>query len=82
MTVIDICYMVYLKKFPVIIKDYGLAKDKRSTIEKKLKIAKRECHMLLTTGGVSVGDADFVKDALEKLGKINFGRFLLNQGDH
>ena len=69
-----------LKKFPVIIKDYGLAKDKRSTIEKKLKIARRECHMLLTTGGVSVGDADFVKDALEKLGKINFWKISVKPG--
>ena len=36
--------------------------------------------MLLTTGGVSVGDADFVKDALEKLGKINFWKISVKPG--
>ena len=30
--------------------------------------------MLITTGGVSVGDADYVKDVLQRLGKVNFGK--------
>ena len=51
-----------------------------SSIEKKLSLASNECDVLLTTGGVSVGDADFVKNALEKLGKINFWKIAVKPG--
>ena len=69
-----------LQKYPIEIKDYGVVKDKMSSIEKKLSLASNECDVLLTTGGVSVGDADFVKNALEKLGKINFWKIAVKPG--
>ena len=61
-----------LKKYPVEIKDYGVVKDKIKSIEKKFVEASSNCDVLITTGGVSVGDADYVKEVLEKLGKVNF----------
>ena len=75
-------YLLYglLQKYPVKIKDYGVAKDNMSSITKKLQIASSECDLLLTTGGVSVGDADFVKDALNKIGKINFWKIAVKPG--
>jgi len=69
-----------LQKYPVKIKDYGVVKDNLSSITKKLKIASSECDLLLTTGGVSVGDADFVRDALNKIGKINFWKIAVKPG--
>jgi molybdopterin molybdotransferase len=69
-----------LQKYPIKIKDYGVVKDKMSSIEKKLSLASNECDVLLTTGGVSVGDADFVKNALENLGKINFWKIAVKPG--
>jgi molybdopterin molybdotransferase len=45
-----------------------------------LSLASNECDVLLTTGGVSVGDADFVKNALDKLGKINFWKIAVKPG--
>ena len=69
-----------LQKYPVEIKDYGVVKDNITSITKKLKKASSECDLLLTTGGVSVGDADFVKDALNKLGKINFWKIAVKPG--
>ena len=69
-----------LQKYPIKIKDYGVVKDKMSSIEKKLSLASNECDVLLTTGGVSVGDADFVKNALDKLGKINFWKIAVKPG--
>ncbi len=69
-----------LQKYPAKIKDYGVVKDNMSSIIRKLKIASNECDLLLTTGGVSVGDADFVKGALDKLGKINFWKIAVKPG--
>jgi molybdopterin molybdotransferase len=49
----------------------GLAKDTREDIERKVKDG-LNCDILLTSGGVSVGDYDLVKDVLAGLGEIMF----------
>ena len=69
-----------LQKYPIKIKDFGVVKDKLKSVEKKLALASNECDLLLTTGGVSVGDADFIKNALEKLGKVNFWKIAVKPG--
>ena len=69
-----------LLKYPVEIKDYGVVKDKIITIEKKFVEASSNCDVLITTGGVSVGDADYVKDVLEKVGKVNFWKIAVKPG--
>ena len=69
-----------LKKYPVEIKDYGVVKDKIKSIEKKFVEASLNCDVLITTGGVSVGDADYVKEVLEKLGKVNFWKIAVKPG--
>lgn len=42
--------------------------DRRERVEASLNEALEACDVLITTGGVSVGDCDFVKPALELLG--------------
>lgn len=37
-------------------------------------------HVLITTGGVSMGERDFVKPALAKLGHVTFGRVAIKPG--
>ena len=69
-----------LKKYSVTIKDFGVVKDKLALIEKKFNEAASKCDVLITTGGVSVGDADFVKVILEKLGKVNFWKIAVKPG--
>ena len=69
-----------LKKYPITIKDYGVVKDKLIPIRKKFQQSASECDVLITTGGVSVGDADFVKDVLNELGKINFWKIAVKPG--
>ncbi len=75
-------YLIHglLQKYPVKIKDYGVVRDSLPLIEKKLKKASSQCDVLLTTGGVSVGDADFVKEALDKSGKISFWKIAVKPG--
>ena len=69
-----------LQKYPINIKDYGVVKDNLVSVEKKLKKASNECDLLITTGGVSVGDADFVKNALDKIGKVDFWKIAVKPG--
>ncbi len=69
-----------LQRYPIKIKDFGVVRDKLKLVEKKLELASSKCDLLLTTGGVSVGDADFIKDALEKLGNVNFWKIAVKPG--
>ncbi|MGM0366217.1 MAG: gephyrin-like molybdotransferase Glp [Actinomycetota bacterium] len=47
---------------------YGIVKDKKRLMEEKILEGLSECNILLLSGGVSVGDYDFVKDTLLGLG--------------
>jgi molybdopterin molybdotransferase len=69
-----------LQKYPIKLMDFGVVKDKLKSVEKKLALASNKCDLLLTTGGVSVGDADFIKNALKKLGKVNFWKIAVKPG--
>ncbi|MBI5885480.1 MAG: molybdopterin molybdotransferase MoeA [Deltaproteobacteria bacterium] len=45
----------------------GIARDTKESLKEKLSIA-RSCDCIISSGGVSVGDYDFVKDVLKELG--------------
>lgn len=49
-------------------KKYGIVKDNKEILEKKIIEALDECDILLLSGGVSVGDYDFVKEVLGSIG--------------
>ncbi len=58
----------------------GIARDKRSEIETKIKKGLR-ADMLLVSGGISVGDYDFVKDVLADLGmEMKFWKVAMRPG--
>ncbi len=50
--------------------DLGIAPDDEATITATLEDALATCDAVLTSGGVSVGDYDYVKAALERLGSL------------
>jgi len=54
------------------VRDYGIVEDDLGRISATLEGAAGECDLLLTSGGVSVGDYDLMKQALSKLGGMNF----------
>lgn len=61
-------------------KNLGIAKDKPEELEEKLKQG-LGCDMILTSGGVSVGDYDFVKFILAKMGTdIKFWQVAMRPG--
>jgi len=63
--------------FPI---DIGIAVDKIDVLEEKFLSGLRQADALVTSGGVSVGDYDIVKDVLSKLGKINFWKVAMKPG--
>lgn len=60
--------------------DLGILKDEPATLEKKIGKAAKTHDLVLTTGGVSTGDADYVKDAVQKLGKLVLWRVAIKPG--
>jgi gephyrin len=40
----------------------------------------QSCDIVVTSGGVSMGDADFVKPALERIGTVHFGKLNMKPG--
>ena len=57
----------------------GIARDTEEDLGKKINEA-LSADMLLTTGGVSMGDYDLVKDVLAKQGEISFWKVRMKPG--
>lgn len=62
------------------ITDLGIIRDDQSQLEQLLLTASRQFDALISSGGASVGDADFVKPALEKCGQVNFWKLAIKPG--
>jgi molybdopterin molybdotransferase len=75
-------YTLYgmLKKLDVEIIDMGVVRDKRELVEQALTDAAAVADAIITSGGVSVGEADFVKETLEKLGNMSFWKIAMKPG--
>jgi len=75
-------YTLYgvLQKLDVEIIDLGVIRDRRELIELALRSAAAQADAVITSGGVSVGEADFVKETLEKLGTMAFWKIAMKPG--
>ncbi len=60
--------------------DMGAIPDDRSATQLAFKSAAANADVLITTGGVSVGEADYVKEILEKQGDIKFWKLAIKPG--
>jgi len=69
-----------LHQFGADIIDLGVVRDNQSNVEAAFLQAAKSADVLITTGGVSVGEADFVKDTLAKLGTVNFWKIAMKPG--
>lgn len=54
--------------------------DTLEAVVRALKLAAMDADIVVTTGGVSVGDKDFVKEALNKVGRMLFWRIKVKPG--
>ena len=75
-------YTLYtmLSNLNVEIFDMGVVKDDKESLTQAFNEAAGEVDMLITSGGVSVGEADYIKDILEKYGNINFWKVAIKPG--
>jgi molybdopterin molybdotransferase len=52
--------------------DLGLVRDDESAIEAVIRDGAARCDALLTSGGVSMGDFDYVKSVLDRIGRMHW----------
>ncbi|MDW2122081.1 bifunctional molybdopterin-guanine dinucleotide biosynthesis adaptor protein MobB/molybdopterin molybdotransferase MoeA [Vibrio sp. 2033] len=72
--------MGMLEKLGCEILDFGILEDNEQLMIEALENASAQADVIMTSGGVSVGDADYIKLALDKLGQIDFWRINMRPG--
>lgn len=75
-------YTIYgmLSRFNLIKTDLGAIPDQPELLEDTLLKAANEYDVIITSGGVSVGDADYMKGLLQKHGQILFWKINMKPG--
>jgi molybdopterin molybdotransferase len=69
-----------LTRMGVEIKDLGAIPDDPTLLEQTLIKASESSDVILTSGGVSVGEADYMKQLLQKLGQVLFWKIAMKPG--
>jgi molybdopterin molybdotransferase len=60
--------------------DMGVVRDVPDELERAFASAAAAADVVITSGGVSVGEADYVKQLLEKLGEVLFWKIAMKPG--
>jgi molybdopterin molybdotransferase len=69
-----------LRRFGAEVVDLGILRDDRDELAQRLAAAARGHDLILTSGGVSTGEEDHVKAAVEAVGKLVFWRLGIKPG--
>ena len=75
-------YTLYamLKRTGVEIIDMGVVRDERGAVEAALREASQVADVVITSGGVSVGEADYIKEVLSSIGQVRFWKVAMKPG--
>ncbi len=75
-------YTIYgmLTRLGVEIIDMGVVRDEPALLENVLLDAANQADVIISTGGVSVGEADYMKDLLAKHGQVLFWKIAMKPG--
>lgn len=60
--------------------DLGILRDEPESLAGRLREAAADCDLILTSGGVSTGEEDHVKAAVERAGELAFWRVAIKPG--
>ena len=60
--------------------DMGVIRDTPEDVERAFKQAAQAADVVITSGGVSVGEADYVKQILDRLGEVLFWKIAMKPG--
>jgi molybdopterin molybdotransferase len=63
-----------------VVTDFGIVPDRREPTIEALRLAARDHDLILTSGGVSVGEEDHVKPAVEALGSLDLWQIAIKPG--
>jgi len=69
-----------LRRLGIEVREFGIVGDDRQRLEAVLAQASAEADAIVTTGGVSVGEFDLVREALERAGRIEFWKIAMKPG--
>ena len=69
-----------LEKLNVEVIDFGLIEDNFEAIKAAFEQADKQADAVISSGGVSVGDADYTKTVLDDLGEIGFWKIAMKPG--
>jgi molybdopterin molybdotransferase len=69
-----------LTELNVTIMDMGVIRDNREDLQQAFESAATQADVIITTGGVSVGEADYVKEILQETGTVNFWKVAMKPG--
>lgn len=69
-----------LSQLNVEIIDLGVIRDKPKDLREAFETASSKSDLVITTGGVSVGEADFVKNIVEEMGEIHIWKIAMKPG--
>ncbi len=75
-------YTLYgmLQRLGVEVLDMGVVRDDPALLEAALRTAAANADVIITSGGVSVGEADFIKGMMAKLGEVLFWTIAMRPG--
>lgn len=71
---------VLIERFGCEAIDLGIIPDCPETLKEVFLKADKEADVVVTSGGVSVGEADYTKDILDELGQIGFWKLAIKPG--
>lgn len=69
-----------LQALQVEVLDLGVVRDTPEAVETAFQQAMQQADVLITTGGVSVGEADYVTATLRRLGEVDFWKIAFKPG--
>ncbi len=72
--------MALLGELGCTVDDYGILADRRDVVTDALAKAAASADAIITSGGMSTGDEDHVRAAVEALGSIHFWRLAIRPG--
>jgi molybdopterin molybdotransferase len=75
-------YTLYgmLTRLGLDIVDYGVVRDEPEAMRATFSKAAAECDAVITSGGVSVGEADYTKQIMRELGDVSFWKIAMRPG--
>ena len=72
--------MAALQRLGVEVHDLGAVPDDPAALRATLNTAVSTCDAVITSGGVSMGDADYTRDLLSEMGEVSFWKVAMRPG--